>query len=28
VDGDSLAVDGLQQILRGNLEAIHRALNR
>ncbi|MGI9258422.1 MAG: metal ABC transporter solute-binding protein, Zn/Mn family [Gammaproteobacteria bacterium] len=28
VDGDTLAVDGLQQILEGNLEAIHSALNR
>ncbi len=28
VDGDVLAVDGLQRILRNNLEAIHAALNR
>ncbi len=28
VDGNALATDGLQQILEGNLEAIHAALNR
>ena len=28
VDGDTLAIDGLQQILQSNLESIHSALNR